>query len=742
MVASSVLLVSVALALPPAVCPPGLYPAQDGRCSGTETPWRVDEMGAGHFFVLPGGAVAIVDAGVRRGEVYVPAQTHRIDPADGTVRRLSAPFSESWADQVLQLPDGRVVALRGAAPDGMGAVGVRWLEDDRWREGPEAPPQSLVGAARLVEADSDVLFVGGGGPGTSTKKTAWRWSPATDRWARLPALPVGRGWARLTPGPKGPVVCGGVATVERDAQVVPGCLTLGRGGWTAYPSPVMLGPDADAVAVGGGVVVFDHGTTEQAWWVPANGTVTALPAPPAVQRWIAGAGPRLTGLDEDGSLCWLDPQTGAVERRPAPGEALGWTGAAIALDEERALYVGALAGQGFGAGVVDRGHPMVAAQESDMFTSAGASVRGVARLDDGQVSTWDRARRQFRDLPAMPEERSAAAIVPLADGRVLVAGGRAGDDAVLTAWTGDAAGWTPLAPLSVPLTDATGVLLADGTVVIAGARDRSAGASLRWDPRTGDWTPLPLPDPAPGRLLPLAGGAAWVRDQVYDQPRVSVAVLVDGAWRAVDPVPGVTTGVAVAGLADGSLVAAGGRTDNDYGGVAAAWRLAPGATAWTPLHALTRERWGGSLVELSPGHLLLVGGEAPAELYDGTSWVQAAPLQIERRDPHLYALDPTTALVLGGYTGEDGPDWEFYRVVGAATAFPSPALPDARLAGHPDAVGIGHRLVAADVACSAGDRDGCLAAALLWEAPPLSDPAKAAERRARACALGAREDCE
>jgi len=732
-------LVATALALPPGVCPPGLYPVGDGRCTGYETPWRASERGWGEL-VLAADGRAVFLGSVETDDGYGPAPTLSIDPGSGAMVESPAPFGESWPHLFASLPDGRVVALRG--DDGTGAhSGVRWFGPSGWSAATGKVPGSVAGAGWIPTGEGELIFAGGlASDGHAAATAAWRWTPDTGRWTALPPLPVGRLSPVVFPGPSGPTVCGGHAARGRDAAPVTGCVALERGRWVARASAVEVGPQAEAVTVQGGVLVVDHGERTRAWFVDAAGTEHALPDPPAgVRSWTAGRGPRVAGLGEDGALTWLDVHTGAVEVGTPPG-ARGWAaGLAIPLAADRALYVGRLHPEGYGAGVVDAANPQVPGDGSTWLPRAAGGPDDFVRLDDVEVARWDPASLRFRALPSLPARRWMPAIVPLADGGVLVAGGRMDDAPTASALRLVDGAWRPVAPLPEPLQDATGVRLPDGDVVVAGVAG-GVGRSFRYVVARDTWTPLALPVPGPGQVLAVPGGAVWLRDGEDDSVR-GLARFVDGAWVALPPVPRVVTGIALVGLLDGTLVAAGGRTGNDYGGDAETWRLPAGATDWVAMPSLSDGRWGATLVALDGERLLLVGGSGPGELWDGVRWTVTAPLSIERRGPYAVPLDPTRVLVFGGHTQERGTDWEIYRVVGEPTDWPEPPLVDPRLAADPDGVGIGRRIVAAQLGCDLGIARACLAAAELWAAPPLSDAARAGALRARACALRGGEGC-
>ena len=124
--------------------------------------------------------------------------------------------------------------------------------------------------------------------------------------------------------------------------------------------------------------------------------------------------------------------------------------------------------------------------------------------------------------------------------------------------------------MSTERLDHTATVLADGRVLVAGGRDDAnaviASAEI-YDPATGGWTPAPaMPTQRTGAAaslmpdgtvvvtggLPAFGlGVAPVRDAARFAPAA-------GAWSALPPMDAARQGHVSVALADGSLVIAGG----------------------------------------------------------------------------------------------------------------------------------------------------------------------------------------
>ena len=206
---------------------------------------------------------------------------------------------------------------------------------------------------------------------------------------------------------------------------------------------------------------------------------------------------------------------------------------------------------------------------------------------------WDPVRG-WRDAGTMADKRTSARAAALPDGRVLVMGGVQAtygpsyvNPSILTngnthflasaeIWSPATGGWRQVAPMSQPRDGHTATTLADGRVLVIGGRpgETVAGPTAApaeiWTSATGAWTPIGRPRQeraghtatrlADGRVLitggtplrapfgptpePLAGAEVW-------DPRTD-------RWTDVSPMRFARSGHDAALLADGRVLVAGG----------------------------------------------------------------------------------------------------------------------------------------------------------------------------------------
>lgn len=239
----------------------------------------------------------------------------------------------------------------------------------------------------------------------------------------------------------------------------------------------------------------------------------------------------------------------------------------------------------------------------------------------------------------LPSGRSDAAAVALADGSVLVVGGRGERARLADAWWSGPGldAWRPAGTLSTPREGHRAFALADGSVLVVGGltgEHMPGGGQMELD-RERTWQ----------RRTPLAerwrpGGQAW---EVVDE---------EG--------PPLHGGVAAL-LPEGKVLVTGMST---RGGVDApeAWLLDPDTRRWREAGALLGPRNAYSLTALPDGRVLVAGGmrshrpHASCELGDPVTgrWEEVGALHMTRVFHTATLLPDGRVLVVGGWGGDTG----------------------------------------------------------------------------------------
>jgi hypothetical protein len=260
----------------------------------------------------------------------------------------------------------------------------------------------------------------------------------------------------------------------------------------------------------------------------------------------------------------------------------------------------------------------------------------------------------------------------LADGRVLVAGGRtSADPQSLTLASAElydpaAKRWTPIAPMSARRAGHTATLLADGRVLIVGGYDNFAALATAeiYDPVTGQWAATGSLHEArgfhvavrlgDGRVLVSGGrsndsstGRALRSSELYDP--------ATGRWSAAGDLLDGHYDHSATLLPDGRVVVAG-----------ASWTYKPKAIAtgeifdlstgrWTPTAPMVESRYADLGFTLDDGRVLVVGSgtSADAEIYDPAvdRWVATRPMTSNRWYPTGALLPDGRIIVVGGEAG-------------------------------------------------------------------------------------------
>lgn len=348
-------------------------------------------------------------------------------------------------------------------------------------------------------------------------------------------------------------------------------------------------------------------------------------------------------------------------------------------------------------------HGAIRLADGRVFVIGGQSGYGSGVLDSTEF--FDPATGRWSPGPSLHTPRYDFKLVPLRDGRLLVAGGRGADKSELSEaeiYEPSSGRWTRTGALAQGRSNADAVALPDGRVLIAGGHQ--SGRSLRtteiYDPDSGVWTPGPAMRHArqasflaalrDGRVLAAGGG------QVVDTFLAEAELLDAGAarWSPTDPLPSPRGYHLFFTLADGRVLVAGGvvdptnRVPDDsaiFDPASGTWsRVAPALPA-----TLGYAAWLGGKPAIVGGHQ---GGAALRllQVYEEKtgSWRPLAPLAHPRLYSSLTTLSDGRLLIAGG---ENGPravaavelrerDGSLSAASEPAAEDPAPAAPTARAA--------------------------------------------------------------
>ncbi|WP_437541917.1 kelch repeat-containing protein [Sorangium sp. So ce367] len=222
-----------------------------------------------------------------------------------------------------------------------------------------------------------------------------------------------------------------------------------------------------------------------------------------------------------------------------------------------------------------------------------------------------------------PRLITRATVTPLADGRVLVAGGDNNVDAgaeKVEIYDSVTDTWTLAAPMNVPRSLATATLLQDGRVLVAGGDEDSPTVSAEiYDAAANTWTRV--------------ASMNWSRQQ-------HAATL----------------------LLDGRVLVVGGRGGSSRSNLEMAEIYDPASDTWTSTGATVEPRYSPTSAALLPdGRILVTGlpsasrandGAFTAEIYDPASdtWTLAPALDVRDQSAVVERLHDGRILIAGGGT--------------------------------------------------------------------------------------------
>jgi N-acetylneuraminic acid mutarotase len=348
--------------------------------------------------------------------------------------------------------------------------------------------------------------------------------------------------------------------------------------------------------------------------------------------------------------------------------------------------------------VVVVGTDQVLVVGSDYQTS-WLSACGAATEGSDSVEIGDPVTKKWAKTASLPSPREAPAVVTLRDGRALVTGGERGENEANVSYSStyvfdpSHGSWTKSGLMHSARSNPASTLLADGRVLVAGGRYIDTTYHVRyldsteiWDPATGRWSrtgrlhaarlgasAVTLAD---GRVL-IVGGIASPDSAPIERASAEVFDPDRGTWSPASSLKRARSGFALVALADGGAIVAGGFSLSAHTRLSSVERFDPAAKRWTSAAALPNHVSGAAGIRLVDGRVLLAGGSevdpdlvdanagtyvsgltAHAVLFDPKSgkWTATASMPSRRAGASAVLLPDGTVILAGGSSGEGSPN--------------------------------------------------------------------------------------
>jgi N-acetylneuraminic acid mutarotase len=333
--------------------------------------------------------------------------------------------------------------------------------------------RARTGFDAVVLGDGSVLAVGDDfacypGPAVPGSERAERYDPAKDGWGAIQSLNKPRKEPATVVLPDGSaLVIGGVNDTEQAFSSTK-LLAPGRGRWVDGPLMVVARDAPVAVTIPDGVFVVSE----------TRGGFTSERLDPGADAWRTAASlPAGARVDDmvalgDGTVLALgSAANGSAEPTPA----------AYRYDPGRDAW-SVVPG-------LHQGSPELVAT-ADGGALAIGGLDGTTDAITARVHRFDSATGTWTEIAPMSTPRSRPQVVALDDGRVLVAGGAAGDGfadsralASTELYDPSADRWLPESDLRAPRYGGHALALRDGSIlVLGGANDFNTAGDTPWCP--------------------------------------------------------------------------------------------------------------------------------------------------------------------------------------------------------------------------------------------------------------------
>jgi hypothetical protein len=331
--------------------------------------------------------------------------------------------------------------------------------------------------------------------------------------------------------------------------------------------------------------------------------------------------------------------------------------------------------------------------QTSWLSACGAATSGSdsVEIGDPDMTSWD-------VTAGLRTPREAPAVVALNDGRALMTGGERGEDdgniSYSSTYVFDVENrvWARSGLMNTARSNPAAAVLADGRVIVAGGRyidkthrPRILDSSETWDPKTGVWSRTgPLAESrwgasavtlSDGRVL-IVGGGGSPRTAPAERSSAEIYDPGAGSWTPAGRLAVARSGFILVALSDGGAIVAGGLNNPRYGRLASVERFDPTSRTWSPAADLPYAVVGASGVRLADGRVLVAGGSINdpeivddesgtyvsgltknAVLFDPASgtWEATLPLPSRRAGASAVLLADGSALLVGGSVSEGNP---------------------------------------------------------------------------------------